>query len=160
MLLVDNVVAGFQLYGFRVVVMGQGEGLKEITADIHKGILKLGNYSKLVCTLGRADVTHNRNFDTILNRFIQAVDTYGKNLEVVMTGPLPDYWDDRWKAKDVLEAAVRVKRRILKVPGFHFSDASAWFADREGVDHKYMGPHGITKEGLKLLRSRLIKFTV
>ena len=158
LLLVDDAVANFQIDGFRVVVMDRNEGLKEVTTDIHRAVLKLGRYKQVICVLGRSDVLRNRNFKTVLNKFVHVVVTFGKNTDVVITGPLPGFWDNKFQARDILEAAVVVKRRISNVPGFSFCDAAAWFADRNGIVNRLLCENGVTTEGARVLKNRMEKF--
>ena len=156
-MLVDDVAANFTFNGFRMVVMERGHGIKQITEDIHRGVFKIGNFKHVVIMTGREEAGQEGRFTTALNKLIQALCTYGRDTTFTMSGPIPGQWDNKYDTRDLLQAAVIVKHRILNIPGFYFCDVSAWFADRNGVVEKFVEPHGVTPKGAQIIRQRLRK---
>ena len=154
-MLVDDVAEGVAITGFRMVVIEAPVGIKKIAEDIHNGELRISKYEHVAFMVGRQDVIQHRNFKSAYNKLIHALCTFGKSTSFTMAGPLPSFWDDQLVVRDLLQAGVTLKNRIGNLPGFIFCDASVWFAQRDGVVRKYMGPDGITAEGVRVVRHRM-----
>ena len=153
-MLVDSVAAGLDFPTVKVVVMRSNPTMKEIAEDIHRGIFKIAGYSKVLFIVGREEVRRGFSVKTGLNKLVHALCTFGKQTHFVFCGPLPAHGDSTSLIRDLLESGIVIKRRIERLPGFTFCDASAWFADRNGICDKYIDRMGLTGEGASLLRER------
>ena len=153
-MLVEPVAANLSLHGYEVVMMGEGVGYKQLTNDIHRGVLKVANYTTIVVVMGRAEALGHQ-FGRALNKLVQALCTFGRDTTFVLVGPLPKYSYDKRRVRDLLHAGTIMKRKVQELNNFRFCDASAWFADRHGSVQKYVNRSGITKAGYKVISDRI-----
>ena len=56
LLLVNDTAANIHIRGYRVVVIPKGSSFRDVADNIHRGIVRVANYSHITFMIGRAEV--------------------------------------------------------------------------------------------------------
>ena len=83
-----------QIQGMDVWCVSDNTGLRELTNDIHDGILRIGGKDNVIIFVGRADTLRGRHFPAVAKRLISACSRFGRNTHFVFAGPFPQLGDE------------------------------------------------------------------
>ena len=144
MLVVNSAIRGFQLPGFKQVVVDSHAGVQTITKDIIDGKLQVVSLRLLMLCVGRADILDGEEVSVVLHGLQEALNLVAFCGRVVLVGLMPESQDRGWACRKIRKAWECMEWEIEDLPGFEISRAARILIDDRGVVPQLINYNGLT----------------
>ena len=135
------------------MVVDNRTGLQDIVKDIQKGMLNLGNCSKLLLLVSRADFQRKSSLSWVLERFQKAIQQKKWSMVCWISGPLPRAHDNNATCATLMQEGHEVQMLLRRERQFHYVFAAEALMDRVGVIQELFKQNGtLSLNGIDELR--------
>ena len=155
LLVVEDTLRSLRIPQHSTMVVDHKTGIREITTDIHRGRIRLGQLDSLVLLVGRADIVRGHDIGKNVDRFVKAVELFGSNTRVLLAGPIPRPRDHIKFIRSIQDSSLFLREKLLTNPHVEYRSAILQLYNQNGMVSLYDDDGNILQQVVESIQNKL-----